>query len=265
MSVETGAREAVTIDRPTDLLVEDRDGIRILSLSRGKVNAISTDFAHALHNAALLAQDDASIRGVVLTSTNPKVFSAGFDLRKLAQASDEDFARFVRVFDSLFFDLFLLGKPLVVALTGHAVAGGALLASTADFRLAAEGPGTIGLPEVTLGIHVPRHYLEAMRTTVGEQALTRWALLGETMPFTEARDLGAIDRIVPSDRLVEEAVAFARRLGGASSEVYAAIKRDLRGSAVEHALDIQPDARKAFVESWFSETGQRGLARALAR
>ena len=170
----------------------------------------------------------------------------------------------MRVFDSLFFDLFLLGKPLVVALTGHAVAGGALLASTADFRIAAQGPGTIGLPEVTLGIHVPRHYLEAMRTTVGEQALTRWALLGETMPFAEAHELGAIDRIVPADRLVEEAVSFAQRLGGASSEVYAAIKRDLRGTAHERALDIQPDARKAFVESWFSETGQRGLARALA-
>lgn len=255
---------AVTLDRPTDVFVEDRDGIRLLSLSRGKANALSTEFAHALHNAALAAQEDDSVRGVVLTSTNPKIFSAGFDLRTLAHATDEEFARFVRVFDSLFFDLFLLGKPLVAALTGHAVAGGALLASTADFRLAAEGPGTIGLPEVTLGIHVPRHYLEAMRTTVGEQALTHWALLGETMPFAEARTLGAIDRIVPANRLVEEAVAFARRLGAAPSEVYAAIKRDLRGAAHERALDIQPDARKAFVESWFSETGQRGLARALA-
>jgi enoyl-CoA hydratase len=265
MSPETASSPALTIDLPTDLLVEDRGGIRILSLSRGKANALSTGLAHALHNAALAAQEDASVRGVVLTSTNPRIFSAGFDLRKLAHATDEDFARFVRVFDSLFFDLFLLGKPLVAALTGHAVAGGALLASTADFRLAAEGPGTIGLPEVTLGIHVPRHYLEAMRTTVGEQALTHWALLGETMSFEEARGLGAIDRIVPADRLVEEAVAFAERLGGASSEVYAAIKRDLRGSAVERAMDIQPDARKAFVDSWFSETGQRGLDRALAR
>ena len=129
---------AVTIDRPTDVFVEDRGAIRILSLSRGKANALSTEFAHALHNAALAAQEDPSVRGVVLTSTNPKIFSAGFDLRKLAHATDEEFARFVRVFDSLFFDLFLLGKPLVAALTGHAVAGGALLASTADFRIAAD-------------------------------------------------------------------------------------------------------------------------------
>jgi enoyl-CoA hydratase len=254
---------AVTIDAPTDLLVEDRAGIRILAMSRGKANALSTEFASALHVAALAAQEDPAIRGIVLTSRSPKIFCGGFDLRSLAHAAPQDFERFVRVFDTLFFDLFLLGKPLVVALTGHAVAGGALLAATADFRFAAEGPGTIGLPEVRLGIHVPRHCVEAMRTTVGEQALTRWALLGETMPFSEAHTLGAIDRIVPPERLLEEAVAFAQHLGGASSEVYAAVKRDLRGSAYDKAQDVLPDGRKAFVDSWFSPIGQRGLASAL--
>ena len=235
-----------------------------MSLSRGKANALSTEFAHALHNAALAAQEDSSVRGVVLTSTNPKIFSAGFDLRKLAHATDEEFARFVRVFDALFFDLFLLGKPLVAALTGHAIAGGALLASTADFRIAAEGAGTIGLPEVTLGIHVPRHYLEAMRTTVGEQALTHWALLGETMPFEEARDARR-DR---PDRAGGPAHRGGRLLRPESrGRVERGLRRDQARSArdrVERALDIQPDARKAFVTSWFSETGQRGLDRALA-
>jgi enoyl-CoA hydratase len=261
----TGEVTAFTLDAPNDLLVEDRGGIRILALGRGKANALSTEFAAALHRAALEAQEDPAVRGVVLTSRSPKIFCGGFDLRKLAHAGPEEFGRFVRVFDALFFDLFLLGKPLVAALTGHAVAGGALLAGTADFRFAAAGPGTIGLPEVRLGIHVPRHYVEAMRTTVGEQALTRWALLGETMPFEEAHALGAIDRIVPADRLLEEAISFAEQLGGASSEVYAAVKRDLRGSAFDRAMDVQPDARKAFVDSWFSEIGQRGLASALHR
>src|ERR1019366_20935 len=119
-----------------------------------------------------------------------------------------------------------------------------LLAATADFRFAAEGPGTIGLPGVRLGVHMPRHCMEAGRSTVGEQTLTRWALLGETMSFGEAHELGAIDRIVPKDRLLEEAVTFAEQLGGAPSEVYAAIKRDLRGSAYDRAMDVQPDARK---------------------
>jgi len=247
------------------LRIEDRGGVRVLFLSRGKANALTTPFCQEIHDAAHEAEEDPAVRGVVLTSASPRIFCAGFDLAELAHAESAVFAQFLRKFDTLFFDLYLLGKPLVAALTGHAVAGGALLAATADFRFAADGPGTIGLPEVTLGVHVPRHCVEAMRATVGEQALTHWALLGETMPFAEARDLGAIDRIVPPEALVDEAVSFAGRLAGASSEVYAAIKRDLRGAAYEKAQDVLPDGRKAFVDSWFSETGQKGMARALAR
>ncbi len=256
---------ALTIDSPTDLLVEDRGGVRILAMGRGKANAISTEFAAAIQEAALKAQEDPG-----RPRRRPDVPLAEDLLRRVrpeaqARASAEEFARFARVFDALFFDLFLLGKPLVAALTGHAVAGGALLAATADFRFAAEGPGTIGLPGVRLGIHLPRHCMEAIRSTVGEQTLTRWALRGDTMSFREAREFGAIDRIVPPDRLLEEAVTFVEELGGASSEVYTAIKRDLRGAAYERAKNVLPEGRKAFVDSWFSETGQRGLASVLAR
>ena len=247
------------------LHVEDRGAVRILSLARGRANALTADFCEEIHGAARAAEEDAAVRGVVLTSASPAIFCGGFDLGTLAHADSETFSRFIRIFETLFFDLYLLGKPLVAALTGHAVAGGALLAATADFRLAAEGPGKIGLPEVTLGVHVPRYCVEAMRVTVGEVALRRWALLGETMAFDEAHALGAIDRIVPPAALLEEAVAFAGRLGGSTSEVYAAIKRDLRGAAFEKARDIIPDGRKAFVDSWFSEVGQRGMAAALAR
>ncbi len=247
------------------LRIEDRGGVRVLSLSRGKANALTAPFCEEIDRAARDAEADPRVGGVVLTSASPSIFCGGFDLGVLAHADPETFGRFLRIFDTLFFDLFLLGKPLVAALTGHAVAGGALLAATADFRLAAEGQGTIGLPEVTLGVHVPRHCVEAMRVTVGEQALRHWALLGETMPFAQARDLGAIDRIVPASVLVDEAVAFAGRLAGASSEVYAAIKRDLRGAAYEKARDVLPDGRKAFTDSWYSETGQAGMARALSR
>ena len=85
------------------------------------------------------------------------------------------------------------------------------------------------------------------------------------MTFHEAHDFGAIDRIVPKDRLLEEGVNFAEQLGGASSEVYTAIKRDMRGAAYERAQNVLPEGRKAFVDSWFSETGQRGLAALLDR
>lgn len=246
--------------------VEDRDrGVRVLSLLRGKANALETTFVEAIHAAAVAAQEDDRVRAVVLTSANPKIFCGGFDLAALGRATPEDFGRFIRAFETLFFDLFLLGKPLVAALTGHAAAAGALLAGTADFRFAAEGPGRIGLPEANLGVHVPRYCLEALRVSVGGRALTRWALGGDTIPFVEAKDLGALDRVLPAERLLDEAVAFAAHLGVAPSEVYAAIKRDLRNAAAEAARDVLADGRKAFVDSWFSPIGQRGIAETLAR
>ncbi len=248
-----------------DLRIEDRGGVRVLFLSRGKANALTAPFCAEIHRAAREAEADPAVRGIVLTSTSPTIFCGGFDLGLLAHADPGSFRDFLGSFDALFFDLFLLGKPLVAALTGHALVGGALVAATADFRLAAEGSGTLGLPEVLLGVHVPRHCLEAIRVTLGERALRHLALPGEAMSFAEARDLGAIDRIVPASSLLEEADALAGRLGTASSDVYAAIKRDLRGAAFERAREVQPEGEKAFVASWYSEAGQAGIARAVPR
>lgn len=249
----------------SEIEVGDHGGVRILSMRRGKANALETEFAAELHRAALAAVEDPGVRAVVLTSSSPTIFCGGFDLALLAQADREVFGRFIRTIETLFFDLFLLGKPLVAALTGHTIAGGALIAGTADFRFAAEGPGRIGLPEVTLGVHVPRYCLEALRVSIGDRALTRWALGGDPVPFAEAHALGAVDQVVPAAALLERAVEFAAHLGRGPSEVYAAIKRDVRGAAVERARAVLVDGRKAFVDSWFSDTGQKGIAATLSR
>jgi enoyl-CoA hydratase len=247
------------------LKTEDRDGVRILALARGKANVLDTGFAIHLDEAARAAEADAAVRGVVLTSASPAIFCGGFDLVSLGPADPGTFEHFLRAIETLFFDLFLLKKPLVAALTGHAIAGGAIVAAAADFRFAAEGKGTIGLPEATLGMHVPRACVEAMRATVGDRALNRWALGGDPTPFAEAKELGALDRIVPPERLLDEAVGFARHLGRSDGAVYATIKRDLRRPALERAQAVLEDGRKAFLDSWFSEIAQKGIAATLAR
>jgi enoyl-CoA hydratase len=245
--------------------IENRGSVRLLILDRGKANALDQAMVQALHDAAREAQDDGTVRGVVLTSASPRVFCGGFDLAKMGTADRGSFGRFIRGFEALFYELFLYRKPLVAALPGHAVAGGALLAGTADFRWAAEGNGTIGLPEASLGVHVPRHFLEALRATVGDHALTRWTLSGGTVPFSEAVSLGAVDRILPPAGLLDAAVAYTAELGTPPSDVYASVKRDLRTTAYEKAREVLDESRSVFVESWFSEAGQKGIAATLAR
>ena len=250
---------------PGSLRVEDRGPVRLLILDRGKANALDPDLVRDLHAAAEEAQGDGSVRGVVLTSSSPAVFCGGFDLMKLGTVDRDSFGRFFRAFEALFYDLFLYRKPLVAALPGHAVAGGCLLAGTADFRWAAEGTGTIGLPEASLGVHVPRHFLEALRATVGDHALTRWTLSRGAVSFSEALSLGAVDRVLPPAGLLDAAVAFAEELGAAPGDVYASVKKDLRGNAYEKAREVLEESRAVFVDSWFSEAGQKGIAATLAR
>jgi enoyl-CoA hydratase len=244
---------------------EDHGPVRVLVLARGKANALVPELAAALVREIREAESDPAVRAAVLTSASPTIFCAGFDLAVLGAADNATFDTFARTFETLFLDLFLFGKPLVVALTGHAVAGGALLAGTADFRFAAEGPGTIGLPGARLGVRIPRYCLEALRASIGHHALTRWALSGEAIPFAEARDIGAVDRILRPEALLDGAVAFAARLGEAPSEVYAGIKRDLRGEAADRARAHLAEGRQALVESWFSAAGRHGTTAALER
>jgi enoyl-CoA hydratase len=244
---------------------EDRGGVRVLQLSRGKANALDVELASELDRAAKDAAAEGGVRAVVLTSASPSIFCGGFDLQVLGRAEPAAFDAFLRTFEELFLDLFLFGKPLVAALTGHAIAGGAILAAATDFRLAAEGNGTLALPEARLGVLVPHPCLEAMRASVGERALARLTLGGEPIPFAEAKELGAIDRIVPKDVLLDEAVALAGRLGEAPSEIYAANKRYLRGPAHERARAVTESGRRAFTDSWFSAEGQRRIAATLSR
>src|SRR5947208_3563737 len=98
----------------TDALVRitDQDGVRVLSLSRGKANALDLELACALADAARRAEEDDAVRGLVLTSASPSIFCGGFDLVVLGHADAEAFDRFLRTFETLFFDLFLLKKPL---------------------------------------------------------------------------------------------------------------------------------------------------------
>lgn len=250
---------------PAPLRVESRGAVRLLVLDRGRANALDPELVRALHEAAREAEEDPAVCGVVLTSASERIFCGGFDLGVVGRTDRGTFDAFIRAFEALFYELFLYPKPLVAALPGHAVAGGALLAGTADFRWAAEGPGTIGLPEASLGVHVPRHFLEALRATVGDHALTRWTLSGGAVGFAEAITLGAVDRLVPPAALVDAAVAYAGELGAAPGDVYASVKRDLRGTAYERAQAVRQESRAVFVESWFSERGQKGIAATLER
>ena len=172
-------------------------------------------------------------------------------------------SRFLADFTSLVRALFVFDGPVVAALPGHAIAGGLILASAADERIAAEGEGKFGLSEVALGVPIPRPCYEVFRHLLGERGAERLAAAGDNVSGTRALETGLLDRMVPPADLLDAAVERARQLSGRSRAAYVEIKRRARAEALrrfDRAAEGDP-----FLDFWFSEEARRRIDRLVAR
>src|SRR4029077_13032439 len=133
------------------------------TIDRPPANALNRDFFAEL--VALLGRLEAAadVRAVVMTGTG-RFSSAGLDLFEVFGYPPGDFTDFTARFDAGFAALFGFPKPVVAAVNGHAVAGGAVLAAAADVRLMAEGDGRVGLTEIQVGVPFPAAILEIVRS-----------------------------------------------------------------------------------------------------
>lgn len=202
------------------------DGIAVLAMDDGKANALSM----AMIDAVLAALDRAAgeAKAVVL-SGRPGRFCAGFDLRVMMSGPDAAVALLTRGAD-LLLRLFEYPLPLVIAATGHALAGGALVVLTGDVRLGVAGDDVkVGLNEVAIGLPVPLLAMELARARLSTTALTAATLFAQIYTPTGAVEAGYLDRVVAADELEAAAVAEAQRLGGLPRAAYAGTKARLRG------------------------------------
>lgn len=231
--------------------IERRDGIAVLTLDRPRANAFSAELVGDL-SRALEASTEAG--AVVLASSTPGMFSAGWDLPSLRSPDRPAFERFVSAYCDLVRRIFSFERPVVAALPGHAIAGGLIVAAAADERIAAEGRGELGLSEVLLGVPVPGCLLEVFRHAIGPRAMERLASTGENLSVERALSAGLVDRIVPAESLLEQTVARARLLAQRPGLAHASIK--LRSRAAALARFDQARGGDPFADFWFSEDAQ---------
>ena len=136
--------------------------------------------------------------------------------------------------------LFGLPMPLVIACTGHALAGGAQLLLTADVRIGAAGPYRIGLNETTIGMPLPILGVEFARARLAPTELSRATLGAQIYTPEDAVRAGYLDEVLPAADVFARALDEANKLGALSRPAYAATKQRLRGkiiSEVEATLD----------------------------
>src|SRR5713101_4560949 len=184
------------------------DRIAEISLERPPVNALSLSLLEQLIEAFGRAAADENVRAVVLTSAVPRRFSAGLDLDLLLGKSAAEVRRFL---DKLYVELsevqYNLGKPSIAAVGGAARGGGMTLAISCDVLLAGQS-ATFGYPEIDLAL-VPAIHFAHLPRIVGCHRAFELLFTGRSFGAEEAASLGLVSRVVPDEKLRDEARAMA--------------------------------------------------------
>ena len=184
------------------------DGIARISLDNGKANALSPDVFAALNNALDRAEQD---RAVVVLSGKPGIFSGGYDL-KVMTSSPEAAKALVSVGSSLSRRLLSHPYPIVAVCTGHAIAKGAFLLLSADYRIGVAGPFKIGLNEVAIGMTMHHAGIELARARLTPSAFNRSVINAEMFSPEQAVEAGFLDQVASATELEAEALAVATQL-----------------------------------------------------
>jgi 3,2-trans-enoyl-CoA isomerase len=239
--------------------LEQQDGIALVQLNRGIINAINQKLIDELGEALQMLKDDPAVRGLVLTSNNDKFFSIGFDLPELYPLPQQEFGAFFRAFNFLCLDLYTFPKPVVCAITGHATAGGCIVALCADYRYMAEGRALMGVNESTFGVSVTSLADGILGQLVGARHARDVISTGRLYGPQEALHMGMVDEVFPLEEVIPAAMKKARSLGEISPPAFAMDKgfrvRDLADRVLSH---LEAD-QQAFVEHWYAPFVRRQL------
>lgn len=224
------------------------DGVAVVTMQHGKANALDIEFCEALA-ARFLALRLSGEKAVVLTGQG-KIFSAGVDLKRLADGGADYVRRFLPSLHKLYETVFFHPQPVVAAINGHAIAGGCVLACCADRRVMADAAGRIGVTELLVGVPFPALAFEIVRYAVPSRHLAEFTLSGTTYETGAALDRGWIDEVAAPDALLAEAVAVARELALLPSPALAQTKLQLRQPVSERLAASNQATDRTVTEIW---------------
>ena len=206
---------------------DDGNGVAVLSADRPPANALDLALLEEIVAAVQPFANDPP-RAIVLAG-RPGFFSAGVDLKLAPTYEPEDRRRMVSAINAMALGVYELPCPVVGAITGHAVAGGLVLALCTDLRVASSA-GRYGLTEVKVGIGYPQAAIGVVRAELAPHAARRLALGSELLGASECLHLGVFDELAEPDDVLPRALELATSLAAFPREIYARTKRELRGA-----------------------------------
>jgi enoyl-CoA hydratase len=239
-----------------------RNGILTLRLAHGKASAMDIELCETLRIELESVAESDETKAVILTGTG-SIFSAGVDLPRLLKSGKEYVQEFVEALDGVLRALFLIPKPVVAAVNGHAIAGGAIMTFASDYRLMSGG--RIGVPELLVGVPFPPLPLAIVRFAVPTQHLQALVYLAKTIEAAEAQTMGLVDEHVAPDQLLPRAHVIAEQLAAIPPAAFARTTRQLREPFLRAAAHAAQTSAEEIDARWAAPETHEHIRRYLER
>ncbi len=225
------------------LLLERMDQVAVITLNRpNKLNALNEMLLNELNRVITELKTDRSIRSIIITGSGEKAFAAGADLEEIASKSPFDLWQFLRQGQETFRTIESLGKPVIGAINGMALGGGAELALACTLRIAAEN-ASFSFPEAGLGGLPGYGGTQRLPKIIGPTLALEYLLTGEVITSQLAGSLRLVNRVVPQADLMEASLKLAKKL---TSKAPASVEMVL--NSVAGSMDI-PSVWGNFLEA----------------
>ena len=248
-----------------NLLLEKDGPVAVLTINRPKVlNALNGETVRELGEAIEQLERDSEVAVVIITGAGDRAFVAGADIAFMQNLTPMEAREFAQLGQRVLSRIENLSKPVIAAVNGFALGGGCELAMACDLRLAAD-TAVFGQPEIKLGIIPGAGGTQRLARLVGLTRAKELVFFGEPIDAQEAYRIGLVNRVVPADRLLAEARAWAERLAALPPVALALAKRALDAGAsapLPVGLDLE---RLAFAALFGTADEQEGVAAFLER
>ncbi len=226
-------------------LREHDAGVVVLSTDRPPANAMDVVLLGEVVQAIEQLASEPP-RALVLAG-RPGFFSAGADLKAVPSYAPPEQRQMVASINAMALDVYELPFPVVGAITGHAIAGGLVLALCTDVRIASSA-GRYGLTEIKVGVPYPQAAIGVVAAELAPHAARVLALGNELIDAAECLRLGVFDEVLEPEAVLPRALELATGLAGFPAEVYARTKRDLRGATCARLRGAA--AQDPLLDSW---------------
>lgn len=236
-----------------NILIETKGKVGVITFNRPKaLNALNSALITELNNALSAYQANPEIGAIILTG-NEKAFAAGADIREMrdktyAEVTSQNFLHDWDYINKI-------TKPLIAAVSGFALGGGFEYALICDIIIASE-TAKFSLPETTIGVIPGLGGTQRLAQTIGKSKTMEMILSGRMIDAVEAERIGIIARIVPTEKLQEEALTLATKIASLSQPVIKAAKQAVR-TAFETSLSEGSYQERRLFHSMFALEDQK--------